>query len=307
MSARKLTTKRINEIIKKALNSDFKQFKDLIKEIKDIHQQERDKGLIDNKTTINHGLIRIKDFSDFDNIIVVGDLHGDLESLEYILKQDNNSRFIFLGDYGDRGEKSVEVLFSIMKLKASYPKKILLLRGNHEFPPDLSVSPFDMPKYLKKKYGKNWNEGYKILIELYDSLYHAAIFDGKYVFLHGGIPPEANSIDDIALAREKHPDKRLLEDIIWSDPRDIIGTSTSIRGAGRIFGKDVTKRFLEITNSKLLIRGHEACNGLKKFHDGLGITVFSRKGSPYHNSKAGYLRLNGSSNAQKIIQNSETF
>ncbi len=307
MSRQKLFAEEINKIIKDALNSDFKQFRKLIKEIKGIHRQERDKGLIDNKTITNHGLIRIKDFSDHDNIIVVGDLHGDLESLEYILKQDKNSRFIFLGDYGDRGEKSVEVLLSIMKLKTLHPKKIMLLRGNHEFPPDLSVSPFDMPKYLKRKYGKSWNEGYKILIELYDSLYHAAIFDGKYVFLHGGIPPKANSIEDMALAREKHPDESLLEDIIWSDPRDIKGTKTSIRGAGKIFGKDVTESFLKLTDTKLLIRGHEACNGLKKFHDGLGITVFSRKGSPYHNSKAGYLRLNGSSNAQKIIQNSETF
>lgn len=306
MKSDKLYKTEINNIVNESQNSAFFQFKDLIKSIKEIHREERKKGKVDEVTNVRLGLVEISDLGTYDNFIVVGDLHGDLESLEHILKQDDNSKFIFLGDYGDRGEQSIEVIYTVMKLKTLYPNKFILIRGNHEFPPNMSVSPFDMPKFLKEKYGADWNEGYKILIQFYDSLYHSLIVKNKYVMLHGGVPSEINSINDLALAREKHPEKRYLEDIIWSDPRDIEGVKSSMRGAGKIFGKDVTKDFLELTGAKILIRGHESCNGFKTSHDGLVITVFSRKGLPYNNSKAGFLRLKGETDSHKILENSET-
>lgn len=307
MSVESLTKNKINEIINEAQNSVFKQFKDLITEVKSIHKKERRNTTKNDGKTVKMGLIEMPDLNNYKNFIIVGDLHGDLESLKYILRQDNNSQFIFLGDYGDRGNKSIEVIYTVLKLKKLYPEKFILLRGNHEFPPNMSVSPFDMPKFLKEKYGTNWNEGYKILLEFYDSLYHSLIVKGKYVMLHGGVPSEIDSINDLALAREKHPEKQYLEDIIWSDPRDIEGTKTSMRGAGKIFGKDVTKDFLDLTNTEVLIRGHESCNGFKTSHDNLVITVFSRKGPPYNNQKAGYLKLKGETNPKNIVKKAKTF
>jgi protein phosphatase len=235
--------------------------------------------------------------------IVVGDIHGDLESLKYILEDSGvmerldkkqNMFIIFLGDYGDRGPYSPEVYYVVMRLKQLFPEKVVLMRGNHEGPADLLAYPHDLPEHLQRKFGDSASEIYEELRQFFDQLYNGVMIKDRYILLHGGVPGEASTIEDMAFAHVKHPRERHLEEILWSDPYEgIKGLYASPRGAGRLFGEDVTFKLLDMLHVNLLIRGHQSSDeGFKINHSGKVLTLFSRRGLPYHNTFGAYLTLN---------------
>jgi len=245
--------------------------------------------------------------------IVVGDLHGDLETLVQILddskfidrmQKKEKTLLVFLGDYGDRGVNSAEVFYVVLKLKEAFPLNVVLLRGNHEGPNDLLPSPHDLPMHLQRKFGTEWSSVYEKLRLLFDELPLAVLVKHKIIMLHGGVPSTAESIENLAFAHRKHPAEKHLEEILWSDPEEnLTGALESPRGAGKLFGIDVTDKFLRMLNVKILVRGHEpAETGYKINHDGRVLTLFSRKGEPYYNSKAAYLMLNLSLNLTSVYQ-----
>jgi protein phosphatase len=124
--------------------------------------------------------------------------------------------------------------------------------------------------------------------------------------IHGGPPFNARRIEDLAYAQDVHPKQDLLEDMLWSDPNDMIQeTCASPRGAGRLFSATVTDKVLERFHVRILIRGHEPCpEGFKIDHDGKVLTLFSRKGPPYFNDNGAYLDLELSEkpeNAEQLI------
>lgn len=72
-------------------------------------------------------------------VYVFGDIHGNLEDLHFFadniwkLGMDITAgKFLFLGDYVDRGNNCLECVAYLFGLKILYPNKITLLRGNHE-------------------------------------------------------------------------------------------------------------------------------------------------------------------------------
>ncbi|MEM3716065.1 MAG: metallophosphoesterase family protein [Candidatus Bathyarchaeia archaeon] len=287
----------LNDLFNESLKVDSQKYLGLIERVDQILSEEEKGG---GKLKAVGKLISVPPDRE---AIIVGDIHGDLTSLKHILSEtkfvekaraENNIYLIFLGDYGDRGVYSPEVYYVVLTLKEVFPEKVILLQGNHEGPEDLLAYPHDLPYQLMRKFKADGLGVYRELSRLFRRFYTAAIVENKLVMLHGGVPSEARSLEDIAFAYKKHPFESHLEEILWSDPSDDIrGKQPSPRGAGYLFGEDITRRFLETLNIKLVIRGHEpAFNGYKTNHGGRILTLFSRKGSPYYNAYAAYATLN---------------
>ncbi len=288
---------KLEQLTKEALETDSKRYISLVKDVVN--------NILDKEVKYN-GKIRFEgrlaEVKPEGEAVIVGDLHGDIESLIHILKKTNfiekankneNFLMIFLGDYGDRGMFSAEVYYMVLKLKLMFPDRILLMRGNHEGPRDLPVYPHDLPMQFRSRFGDVGNEAYKVTTEIFDYLLNAILIEERYLLVHGGLPENASSLKDFAYAHEMHPKESFLEEILWSDPYEGEGVYPSPRGAGKLFGWNITRRILDMLNVQILIRGHEPCNeGFKINHFGKVLTLFSRRGPPYFNSYAAYLHVN---------------
>lgn len=72
-----------------------------------------------------------------DPVTIVGDIHGQFYDFIKIIDDDTGgpletTKYLFLGDYVDRGCFSCEVLALILALKIKFKNTVFLLRGNHE-------------------------------------------------------------------------------------------------------------------------------------------------------------------------------
>ncbi len=249
-------------------------------------------------------------------LITIGDIHGDIRSLRHIFKLENiplrlrkheNLYLIFLGDYIDRGPFSVETLLSIIKLKLEFKDKVILLRGNHEPPYNLIPYPHDFPYQVRRRFGDEGKDFYLKCMRLFQIMNIAVLWPKNALFVHGGIPVHLSDLNEISLASNRHPQETFLEEILWNDPVEHIPYwAPSPRGAGKIFGMEVSKRVLSLLNVNILVRGHEPCEGYKLNHEGLVVTLFSRKGPPYFNTRAAYLKVRGDalerSNIEKYVR-----
>ncbi|MEM2937154.1 MAG: metallophosphoesterase family protein [Candidatus Bathyarchaeia archaeon] len=296
----------LQQIVKEALEVKCEEFESVIKEAKGLICSEN--GKIGNFEVFG----RLAKLAPVGEALIIGDLHGDLESLIEILngsgflqkmRQNSYSATIFLGDYGDRGAYSAEVYYTILRLKLLFPKQVILMRGNHEGPEDLLASPHDLPFQFRRRFGEKWQTAYAEIRGLFNCLYNAVLVEDRYLIIHGGLPPQAKTIEDLAYAHERHPKESLLEDMLWSDPNEMVEeVCGSPRGAGKLFGEKVTREVLSRFHVEILIRGHEPCReGFKINHKGRVLTLFSRKGPPYYNIHGAYLTLDLS----KKFQNAE--
>ncbi|KZL82671.1 protein phosphatase [Colletotrichum incanum] len=178
--------------------------------------------------------------------------------------QSAETRFVFLGDFVDRGYFSLETFTLLMCLKAKYPDRIVLVRGNHESRQITQVYGFY--EECQQKYGNA--SVWKACCHVFDFLVLAAIVDGELLCVHGGLSPEIRTIDQIrVVARAQEiPHEGAFCDLVWSDPEDVETWAISPRGAGWLFGDKVATEFNHVNGLKLIARAHQLVNEGYKYH-----------------------------------------
>jgi serine/threonine-protein phosphatase 4 catalytic subunit len=211
-------------------------------------------------------------------ISVCGDIHGqfyDLLELFSVGGRPPEQSFVFLGDYVDRGYYSTETLLLLLALKARYPAKIHLLRGNHEC--QQVTEEYGFFEEVSRKYPNS--EVYHFCIAVFAMLPLVAIIEDTVLCVHGGLSPSLERLADLhGLQRKQEPPQDgLFSDLLWSDPDEkISGFQHSERGAGFLFGADVTQHFTQQNNIQFICRAHQvADDGYKEFFGGLVYTVWS--------------------------------
>jgi serine/threonine-protein phosphatase 5 len=244
-------------------------------------------GKMINGSSIEHILERIRAIHEpLPNVVdlparsikVVGDVHGQFHDLLTIFQRFGfpsiDNRYLFNGDFVDRGSQGIETVLTLFALKLVDNHSIYLNRGNHETDDMNHFYGFsnECDAKLKKSLFQQFSSAF-------ESLPLGHIIGNSVLVIHGGLfGDESVTIRDIQKARRfcQPGVSGVMTDILWSDPIDQNGIRRSPRGVGHLFGPDVTTQFLKSNGLKLLIRSHQCPQeGYVIQHAGKCITVFS--------------------------------
>lgn len=263
-----------------------------------------------------NSLLRIR-VNQGQKVYMVGDIHSDLKALDFVLEfmsSHPNDKFVFLGDYVDRGNCGEEVFLKLAELKISNPNRVFLLRGNHETKEINSIYGF--LDELKGKYDDydDYDEIYDKFNDVFDKLPVAAVLDcgiTQIFCVHGGICPSERyngvlKLDELENLQKVEPTRNsILENVLWSDPENRgVEFAESYRGAGYKFGPSAVGKFLGENNLDYIIRAHETVqNGIREEFDGKVKTVFS---APHYcgrmDNKGAILGFDNTSNNFEVIR-----
>ncbi|KAJ3663204.1 hypothetical protein Zmor_007508 [Zophobas morio] len=236
-------------------------------------------------------------------VYILGDLHGNFGDLLYFEKIFWHvgpslcpCNLLFLGDYVDRGLYSFEVACYLFAYKLQSPRKVFLLRGNHEIRRISTQWTFE--KECKLKFGEKLGSFvFNIIHDVFDVLPLAAVIDGTVFCCHGGIPPPwlcpaVTAINDIpAVLTEPQDQSALAWELMWNDPirtknltdkvaMELLANEgfavNSRRGTAHIFSVEALEKFLSAHGFTHLVRAHEVVEaGFYLQQKGHLVTVFS--------------------------------
>lgn len=205
------------------------------------------------------------------DFVIVGDVHGNLESILTIfdiMGHPKNTKYLFLGDYVDRGNNSCEVIILLYSMKCLYPDNIYLLRGNHEFRDINEFYGFKdecISRVKRTINGNTFPVGKQFFTRVTDSFAHlpiCAILNDDIFCVHGGISSllenrqELLSIQKVGVDHDYN--NTIQTELMWNDPIDSTDFyDKSERGVGFVFGREALNSFLKKMKFKLIIRSHQ--------------------------------------------------
>nr|AAF37821.1 type 1 serine/threonine phosphoprotein phosphatase PP1beta [Trypanosoma cruzi] len=208
---------------------------------------------------------------------VCGDIHGQINDLVEIFRAGGMppaSRYLFLGDYVDRGKYGTEVISVLLGLKVLHPDKMYVLRGNHESESICRIYGFF--DEVKRRFSVKL---FKEFTDVFNCLPIAALIEEIALCMHGGLSPELRNLNQINQIRRPLvvPDAGLACDILWSDPEEnSCGWMQSQRGVSYTFGEDVVRRACENLKIDVVLRAHQVVdNGYAFFAERRLVTIFS--------------------------------
>uniref|UniRef100_A0A5S6R510 Serine/threonine-protein phosphatase n=1 Tax=Trichuris muris TaxID=70415 RepID=A0A5S6R510_TRIMR len=212
---------------------------------------------------------------------VAGDLHGQFTDLLRWFDHCGyppQERYLFMGDYVDRGTESLEVITLLFCYKCRYPNRIFLLRGNHECRV-LNVV-YGFYDEMVTKFGKeNGVALFDWFSRAFTWLPVAALVDSSILCFHGGLSPELTNLDQIRNWPRPVlvPEYGLFCDLVWADPDATIqGWGESPRGISFAFGPDVVTKLRQELDVDLFVRAHQVVHdGFQFFAGNRLLTLFS--------------------------------
>lgn len=226
-----------------------------------------------------------------DHLVIVGDVHGQLHDMtHHVLNQQYEKppespdrKFLFLGDYVDRGPQGVEIILLLFALKIEYPNLVYLLRGNHEESQTSRIYGFLFE--VRNKY--NDLAVWAKFNEVFCYLPLAAVVSApnhRLFAVHGGLSPTLSDVGKIAeINREDYggmldsTDSDIVDGLLWSDPSEnVVRFSRNERGCGYLFGPAAANDFCDTNNLDFICRAHQmTMQGYSWMHGNKVLTVFS--------------------------------
>nr|XP_016484299.1 PREDICTED: serine/threonine-protein phosphatase BSL3-like isoform X1 [Nicotiana tabacum] len=224
-------------------------------------------------------------------IKIFGDLHGQFGDLMRLFDEYGSPStagdisyidYLFLGDYVDRGQHSLETITLLLALKVEYPLNVHLIRGNHEASDINALFGFRI-ECIERMGERDGIWAWHRFNRLFNWLPLAALIEKKIICMHGGIGRSINHVEQIEnIQRPITMDAGsiVLMDLLWSDPTEndsVEGLRPNARGPGLVtFGPDRVMEFCNNNDLQLIVRAHECVmDGFERFAQGHLITLFS--------------------------------
>lgn len=264
----------------------YEETEEILRSVQKLHKNRAEPTLID---------LNLKASADPNvkpSLIILGDTHGDFLTTKSAVEEFFFERpvtadikiepppgryILFTGDYIDRAPRHIENgsfinIMYVLSLKALFPDRVTLLRGNHEAFEVIPCSPFNFPDDLVGKFGQY---GHKMLNEF------KAVFRQLPLMLrtsnglfaaHGGVFRGPGQPEDL---KKLDPDKKdHIGPPTWGEPDEHCAPRPGAGGEFN-FSKSDFGKFMTAIGASVMVRGHSPDLVGRSIYGGRCLTLFT--------------------------------